>query len=54
MGMTQVTVAVSNPGDPEKRWGGLFLVDTDAIDCMVGGKYLRSIGIKPKGNVLTN
>lgn len=49
MGVTQVTVTVSNPGDPERRWEGLFLVDTGAIDCMVPGKYLREIGIEPRG-----
>lgn len=49
MGVTQVTAAVSNPGDPERRWEGLFLVDTGAIDCMVPGKHLREIGIEPKG-----
>jgi len=30
MGITQVTVAVCNPGDSERSWGGLFLVDTRA------------------------
>jgi clan AA aspartic protease len=49
MGVTQVTVAVSNPGNPERRWEGLFLVDTGSIDCLVPGKHLREIGIEPKG-----
>ncbi len=49
MGMTQVTVAVSNPGDPGRRWEGLFLVDTGAVDCLVPEKNLREIGIEPKG-----
>ena len=49
MGITQVTVAVSNPGDPQRRWEGLFPVDTDAIDCMATGNKLREIGIKPEG-----
>ncbi|MBI5245190.1 MAG: clan AA aspartic protease [Elusimicrobia bacterium] len=49
MGATHVTVAVSSPGDPEKRWEGLFLVDTGAIDSMVPGNRLREIGIKPEG-----
>ncbi|MDI6736447.1 MAG: clan AA aspartic protease [bacterium] len=48
MGVTQVTVTVSNPGDPKKRWEGLFLVDTGAIDCMVPGKHLYEIGITPR------
>ena len=49
MGITQVTAAVCNPGNPERRWEGLFLVDTGAIDCMVPGNHLREIGIKPDG-----
>jgi clan AA aspartic protease len=49
MGITQVTVAVSNPGDPTRRWEGLFLVDTGSVDCLVPGKHLREIGIQPEG-----
>ena len=49
MGIIQVTVAVCNPIDPEKRWESLFLVDTGAIDCMVPGNQLREIGIEPRG-----
>jgi len=49
MGATHVTVAVSNPADPQRQWEGLFLVDTGAIDCMAPGKHLREIGIQPRG-----
>ena len=49
MGITQVTVAVCNPGDTEKRWEALFLVDTGAVDCMVPGNRLKEIGIEPRG-----
>jgi aspartyl protease family protein len=49
MGATQVTVAVSNPGDPNRRWEGLFLVDTRSIDCLVPGNRLREIGLVPRG-----
>lgn len=49
MGITQVTVAVCNPATPEKRWEGLFLVDTGAMDCMAPGNRLREIGIEPRG-----
>jgi clan AA aspartic protease len=49
MGATQVTVAVTNPGDSSRRWEGLFLVDTGAIDCIAPGKQLRAIGIHPRG-----
>lgn len=47
MGITQVTVAVRNPAKPKKAWEGLFLVDTGAVDCLVPGKQLRALGIKP-------
>lgn len=49
MGATQVTVAVSNPTDPNRRWEALFLVDTGAIDCYVPASRLREIGIEPRG-----
>jgi clan AA aspartic protease len=48
MSVTHVTVAVCNPGDPNRRWEGLFLVDAGATDCMVPGKALREIGLLPK------
>jgi clan AA aspartic protease len=40
---------VSNPADENRRWEGLFLVDTGAIDCYVPGNRLREIGIEPRG-----
>ncbi|MFN0138127.1 MAG: clan AA aspartic protease [Phycisphaerae bacterium] len=46
-GITQVTAAVRNPAKPDAAWEGLFLVDTGAIDCLVPGKHLRSLGISP-------
>jgi clan AA aspartic protease len=49
MGTTHVTAAVSNPADPNRRWEGLFLVNTGAIDCYVPGNRLREIGIQPEG-----
>jgi clan AA aspartic protease len=49
MGAVQVTAAVCNPGDPERRWEGLFLVDTSAVDCLAPGKHLSEIGLSPKG-----
>ena len=49
MGVTHVTVAVSNPADPDRRWEGLFLVDTGATDCYVPADKLREIGIVPRG-----
>src|SRR5438132_14103850 len=49
MRATHVTVAVSNPADPSRRWEGLFLVDTGAIDCYIPANRLREIGILPDG-----
>ena len=48
MGTTHVTVMVRNPAAPDKTWEGLFLVDTGSIDCLVPGKHLREIGLKPR------
>ena len=47
MGLTHVTAIVSNPADLSKKWQGLFLVDTGAIDCMAPGAALREIGMAP-------
>ena len=52
MGITQVTAAVRNPARPQKLWEGLFLVDTGAVDCMIPGKHLRALGLKPRGKRL--
>ena len=49
MGTTQVTVTIRNPVNPEMAWEGLFLVDTGAYDSLVPAKYLRKIGITPRG-----
>lgn len=49
MGITQVTVTIRNPADPERAWDGLFLVDTGAVDCLVPRQHLEAIGLKPKG-----
>ena len=48
MGLTHVTAMVCNPADREKSWEGLFLVDTEAIDCLVPGIELRAIGLEPE------
>jgi clan AA aspartic protease len=49
MGVTQVTVTIRNPAEPERSWDGLFLVDTGAVDCLVPRPQLEAIGLKPKG-----
>jgi clan AA aspartic protease len=48
MGATHVTATVRNTGDPQRTWEGLFLVDTEAVDCLIPGKHLREIGLVPK------
>jgi clan AA aspartic protease len=45
----QITIAVVNPADPSRRWEGLFLVDTGAIDCLVPANRMRDVGIQPTG-----
>lgn len=49
MGVTQVTVLICNPAEPDRTWEGLFLVDTGAIDSLVPWPQLEAIGLKPKG-----
>ena len=49
LGITQVTASVRNPARPTKLWEGLFLVDKKAVDCMVPGRHLRALGLKPRG-----
>jgi clan AA aspartic protease len=49
MGLTHVTATVRNAAAPKRAWEGLFLIDTGAVDCLVPGKILRRIGLKPKG-----
>src|SRR5580698_2136759 len=49
MGLTHVTVMVKNPASPDQTWEGLFLVDTGSIDSLVPAKYLKQIGLIPKG-----
>ena len=48
MGVTHVAVTVRNPAQPDKAWEGLFLVDTRAVDCLVPGKHLGEIGLRPR------
>ena len=48
VGATHVTVAFCNPADKQRRWEGLFLVDTGALDCLVPSNRLKEIGIEPE------
>ena len=49
MGLTYANVIVRNPGAPEQEWRGRFLVDTGAIDSLIPGPWLESIGLTPQG-----
>ena len=49
MGVTHVTVRITNPVNSEKFWEGLFLVDSGAYDSLVPRDKLEEIGMKPKG-----
>ena len=49
MGVTQVTVTIRNPADPDRFWEGLFRVDAGAFDSLVPGPHLDAIGLKPQG-----
>lgn len=49
MEITRVTVTVRNPAKPKRSWSGLFLVDTEAVDSLVPRKFLKKIGLSPKG-----
>ena len=45
----RVAVTMRNPGEPDRRWVSLFLVDTGAIDSLGPRAQLEAIGLKPKG-----
>lgn len=49
MGLTRVTVAVSNLTKSRKAYEELFLVDTGAMDCMAPRSRLLKAGIKIEG-----
>lgn len=49
MGLTQVTVKISDLSKSETPFEDLFLVDTGIIDCLVPADKLTEAGIKPEG-----
>ena len=49
MGLTQVTVLVSNLTKSKQGYENLFLVDTGAIDCMAPASELIKAGIMEEG-----
>ena len=42
MGETRVNALIGNPAAPDRTWEGAFLVDTEAVDCLVPRPYLES------------
>ena len=50
MGLTHVTVSVSNLAQDQRAYEAEFLVDTGAIDCLVPASALKSAGIRVEGN----
>ena len=49
MGITRVTVTVSNLEKSKKGYEAEFMVDTGAIDCMAPASKLKRAGIKVEG-----
>jgi len=52
MGITRVTVSVSNLAQSEAPYEGDFLVDTGAVDCLAPGDRLRAAGVRPEGRAV--
>lgn len=50
MGLTKVSVTISNLTKSKKGYEALFLVDTGAIDCLVPANKLQKAGIKQEGS----
>jgi clan AA aspartic protease len=49
MGLTHITVQVSNLRQEGTPYEADFLVDTAAIDCRVDAEQLKNIGVRPEG-----
>ena len=49
MGVTHVTVSISDLAQQGEPFEAEFLVDTGAVDCLVSGEALRKAGVKPEG-----
>ncbi len=52
MGVTHVTVSVSNLGRSAPPYEAEFMVDTGAVDCMAPADRLRGAGIEPEGKAV--
>ena len=49
MGAAQVTVCLRAGPKARRKYEALFLVDTEATDCMAPARELRKIGVVPRG-----
>lgn len=49
MGLTRVTVSISDLTKSKKPFQGDFLVDTGVVDCLVPASKLKKAGIRPEG-----
>lgn len=49
MGVTHVTVSISNLSQDATPYEAEFLVDTGAIDCLAPRDKLTAAGVKPEG-----
>src|SRR5579884_1477139 len=52
MGLTHITVAVSDLASSGDAYEGEFLVDTGAIDCLAPRDRLLAAGIRPEGKAI--
>jgi clan AA aspartic protease len=52
VGLTHVTVKVSDLAKQKTPFEGEFLVDTGAIDCMAPAEQLQAAGIAPEGRAV--
>ena len=51
VGLTKVTVKLTNPAALDRSYEALFLVDAGATDCLAPGEELRKIGIPEEGRM---
>lgn len=49
MGLTKVTVMISDLAKARRPYEDVFLVDTGAVDCLVPASKLKKAGVKPEG-----
>jgi len=52
MGLTHITVSVSDLAKSTAPYEGEFLVDTGAIDCLAPSDRLLAAGIRPEGKAV--